>query len=230
LGAVLPKLVIDVPYDVLERISKAYPDLPPEVAVKQFIIDSLGGEASLPPPQQYLDISKIQRSIQDLINPFTAKVDDVARRLGSVVELLDELAERVKSLEEEVKSLKTKAEQQAVPQPVKEVRKSAMDVLKDQKVMFEKDIAQRIRNRDAFFEKLRREGAVVIEAKGQRVAVEPQFWEEFKETINELDTNNEYELKEKLSKVEYGLLKTLWESGLLYFDSINKKWKFTEHS
>jgi len=222
----VPKVVVDLPYNVIEKIVRRYPGSTIEDAVRQFILDIVGGEVQVIQTQQ--DLSRIQRLLQDMVNPFTAKVDEVARRLSDVVETLDTLSERVKTLEEEVKSLRVRSEAQVTTQQVKEVRKSAIDVLRDQKVMFEKDIASKIRNRDAFFDKLRREGAVVLEVKGQRVAVEPSFWNEFRMRLESLATNNESEVREKLGKVGYNLLKTLWESGIVYYDSVNKKWKFSE--
>lgn len=222
----VPKVVVDLPYSVIEKIIKKYPGSTVEDAVRQFILDVVGGEVQVIQTQQ--DLSRVQRLLQDMVNPFTAKVDEVARRLSDVVETLDSLSERVKTLEEEVRSLKVRPEAQVTTQQVKEVKKSAIDVLRDQKVMFEKDIASKIRNRDAFFDKLRREGAVVLEAKGQRIAVEPNFWNEFKEKLEGLTTNNESEVRERLGKAGYNLLKTLWEGGVIYYDSVNKKWRFTE--
>lgn len=222
----MPKITIELPYEVLEKIVKNYPGSRIEEAVRKFIIDSLGSEVRITQPQ--VDESKIQRFLQDMINPFTAKIDDVARRLGSIVEVLDSLSERVKNLEDEVRSIKSKPEAQITSQPSKEVKKSAIDVLKDQKVMYEKDIASKIRNRDAFFDKLRREGAVVFEVKGQRIAIEPGFWHDFKTLLESLSTSNESEIREKLGRIGYNLLKSLWEGGLIYYDSINKKWRFTE--
>ncbi len=221
----MPKITIELPYDVLEKIVKAYPGTVVE-AVRKFILDHMGGEVYATQP--VTDSSKIQRVLQDMVNPFTAKIDEVARKLGDVVEVLDDLSERVRSLEEEVKSIKGKTETHLPQQPPKEVKKSATDVLKEQKVMYEKDIASKIRNRDAFFEKLRREGAVILEVKGQRVALEPSFWQNFKSSLESLNTTDESEMKEKLGKVGHNLLKTLWEGGLIYYDSINKKWRFTE--
>ncbi|MCS7108398.1 MAG: hypothetical protein RMH77_03575 [Sulfolobales archaeon] len=222
----MPKVTIDLPYEVLEKIVKAYPGILMEDAVRRFIIDSLGGE--IPIPQSQSDISKVQRFLQDMVNPFTAKIDEVARRLSNVFEVLDELSEKVKNLEEDVKSIKGKPEPQLPPQQPREVKKSAIDVLKDQRVMYERDIASKIRNRDAFFDRLRRDGALVFEVKGQRVAIEPSYWSEFRSQLESLTTSNESELRDKLGKVGYNLLKTLWEGGLIYYDSISKKWKFTE--
>ncbi|MEM2158141.1 MAG: hypothetical protein QXO72_03900 [Sulfolobales archaeon] len=223
----MPKVTIDIPYEVLEKIVKAYPGSLVEDAISRFIMDALGGEIQI--PQSQTELSKIQRFLQDMVNPFTAKIDEVARRLGNVVEVLDELSEKVKVLEEDVKSIKGRTEAQLPPQqPSKEIKKSAIDVLKDQKVMYERDIASKIRNRDAFFDRLRRDGAVVLEVKGQRVALEPSYWNEFKVILESLTTSNESELRDKLGKIGYNLLKTLWEGGLIYYDSINKKWRFAE--
>ncbi len=225
----MPKVVVELPYDILERIVKAYPGMLVEEAVRRFILDSVGGGVrAAQPAELQVDSSRIQRIIQDMVNPFTAKVDDMLRRLGSITELLDSLSDRVRGLEEEVKSIKEGSGVQVVKQPPKEVRKSAIDVLKDQKVMYEKDIASKIRNRDAFFDRLRRDGAVVIEAKGQRVAVEPNYFKEFKALLESLSTSNESEIKERLGRVGHNLLKTLWEGGVIYYDSINRKWRFAE--
>ncbi len=221
----MPKVVLELPYEVIERIVKNYPGLPIEAAIKQFIIDAVGGEIQVTQLPQ--DSGRLQKLIQDMINPFTAKVDELARKLGDIIDSLDSLSERIKELEDNVRKHKPEV-QVSPPQQSKEARKSAIDVLKDQKVMYERDIASRIRNRDAFFEKLRREGAVVLEAKGQRIAVEPDYWREFKEVLQSLTSSNELELKDKLGKVGYSLLKTLWEGGIVYYDAINKKWKFTE--
>lgn len=104
----------------------------------------------------------------------------------------------------------------------------AIDVLRERKVMYEADIVSRIRNRDVFFEKLRGEGAVVIETVKQRVAVDPVFWDEFKRRLEEVGTAEGEVLEEHLGKEGFKLLRTLRDEGVLYFDGVERKWKFVE--
>lgn len=221
----MPKVVLELPYEVIERIVKSYPGLPIEAAIKQFIVDALGGGVQITQPPQ--DLGKLQKLIQDMVNPFTAKVDELARKLGYVIDSLESISEKIRELEDDVRKHKPEV-QVSLPQQSKEPRKSAIDVLRDQKVMFEKDIASRIKNRDAFFEKLRREGAIILEVKGQRVAIEPNYWKEFKGVIQTLMSSNESELRDKLGKIGHNLLKMLWEGGIVYYDAVNKRWRFTE--
>jgi hypothetical protein len=112
----------------------------------------------------------------------------------------------------------------------KEERMSEKDVCKvldTEKVIYESNIAGKINNLDAYFSKVAEKcGAEVLEAKGQRVAVEPNFWNEFKEKLNSLNTNNESEIKKVLGTKGHKLLKTLWEGGLIYYDSVNGKWEW----
>jgi len=233
-GNELPKIVINIPMDVLEKIVKSYPGFPPEEAVRQYILDSLRGKA--PEIKEGVtatlvqvskeDLGRLQRTITDLLNPYTAKLDDLGRRLGMVIETLENLVEAISRLEGMVKELRegyvVKAE---VQHEVKQKeRRSAIDFLKEQKVMFESDITGRIRNRDAFFERLKRGGAVVLELSTERVAVDPDFWGEFKKKLSELESNQESEIIKVLGKEGAALLKALTRDAQAYYDATKKKW------
>ena len=102
----------------------------------------------------------------------------------------------------------------------------AIDILRDEKVMYEADIAGRIRDRDAFFGRLRKDGAVVVETAKQRIAVDPGFWDEFKKKLEKADTTNDEVLKEQLGEDGLKLLRVLREEGAVYFDGVEGKWKF----
>jgi hypothetical protein len=105
--------------------------------------------------------------------------------------------------------------------------KDACKVLATEKVIYESNIAGKIKNLDAYFSKVVEEcGAEVLEVKDQRVAVEPNFWNEFKEKLSTLNTNDESTIKKVLGVKGHKLLKTLWEGGLIYYDSINSKWEW----
>jgi hypothetical protein len=94
---------------------------------------------------------RLERRVQDQLNAFTSKVDSVARAVA-------ELAEWKEGVEEVLKELKQTSAKQSESEggrPRKgKSRASAMDILREQKVIFESEIAEKIRNRDAFFAKL----------------------------------------------------------------------------
>ncbi len=159
--------------------------------------------------------SRLVRRIHDMVNPISAELSKLSNRLAGVVERIDGLEERVNKVEQSVARL---VETRGVP------RKRGIDRLREQGVLFESEL-KRLRDRDRFFAYLEREGAKVIEAVDERVAVYPDFWEGFKQKLfNEVTTNNEEEIKNMLSDVEYKLFKKLVKSGLIYYNSIEKKW------
>jgi len=43
----VPKVVVDLPYSVIEKIIKKYPGSTVEDAVRQFILDVVGGEVQV---------------------------------------------------------------------------------------------------------------------------------------------------------------------------------------
>ncbi len=171
--------------------------------------------------EKWLDtlMSRIDRRVQDLINPYTARIDEVYRRLAEIQERLEELEEKTKQLEEKMKEYK--------PRQV-EKRKTGIERLKEQGVVFESEL-YRLRNRDAFFDYLARSGAKIVEAKGERIALDPEFWERFTHKLSEITTSNEDEIRILLTKQEYKLFEKLKESGLLYYDSKSRRWKLVEN-
>ncbi|MEM4503008.1 MAG: CopG family transcriptional regulator, partial [Ignisphaera sp.] len=153
--------------------------------------------------------------------PFTQKVDDLGRKVAELLERLEVVEERLFKLEETIKTVETRREEIKVQE---KSRKSAIEILKEQKVMFEKDIANKIRNRDSFFARLEREGAIVIEAKDERIAVEPSFWNSFVNKLKLTKTNNDDELKKIFDPIEFKLLQKLKESALIVYDGTSKSW------
>ena len=159
---------------------------------------------------------------------------------GSSESGIDEIRKKVAELEERLSKLEVYLGklQPSIPSSIPQVnlgnmhdrrrrgKTKAIDILRDEKVMYEVDIAGRIRDRDAFFGRLRRDGAVVVETAKQRIAVDPGFWEEFKRKLEEADTTNDEVLKEQLGEDGLKLLKVLREEGAVYFDGVERKWKF----
>lgn len=163
----------------------------------------------------------IERKVQDSVNPFTQKVDDLGRKVAELIEKIEVLEEKLTKLEETKKMIEIKQEE---PKKEKKIRKSAIDILKEQKIMFEKDLVNKIRDRDSFFAKLEREGAVIIEAKDERIAVDPLFWSNFANKLKSIKTNNDEELKKILNPQEFKFLQKLRESALIVYDGSSKSW------
>lgn len=166
-------------------------------------------------------VQRIERKVMDIINPFTAKVDSIASKLADLIERVEVLEERVEKLEEELK----KAKEQVVQKP--HHRRTAIDRLKEQGVVFESELRW-LRDRSAFFERLRREGAIIFDVKGERVAIHPSFWSKFKDKVEKLPTAIDDEVRVLLRDTEYKLFSKLREAGLVYYDSSKKAWKFVQ--
>ncbi len=175
-------------------------------------------------------LSRIERRVQDMLNPWTAKIDGVASRLATVIERLEALEDRISKLEEKLRELEERvAEQHAAPAqpPARARRRSAIERLREQGIVFESDV-QWLRDRDAFFERLRREGALILNVGGERVAVDKGFWENFVDKVEKLPTPNDEEVRVLLTEPQYRLFRKLKESGMIYFDSTERRWKFVE--
>ncbi len=212
----------EIPPKLYERIWKIVLSALEEEGVGKLSVEELK-----PVLEKWLDTltSRIDRRVQDLINPYTARVDEVLRRIAELHERIENIEGRVKQIEERIREQKIPSRQL---QPYQEKRKTGIERLKEQGVVFESEL-YRLRNRDAFFDYLARSGAKIIEAKGERIAVDPEFWEKFTiKLLEEISTSNEDEIKLLLTKQEYRLFQKLKESGLLYYDSISKKWKLVE--
>ncbi|NPA05748.1 MAG: hypothetical protein GXO09_06625 [Crenarchaeota archaeon] len=169
-------------------------------------------------------MSRIERRVQDLVNPFTAKVDALASRIANLVEKLEDVEERLSRLEEEVKELRKAAKEHAERGYPRRHRMSAIERLKKEGVVFESELGW-LRNKTAFFDRLRREGAKVIEAGGERIAVDPEFWQAFVEKLSSIKTSSVDEIKTMLNDKEFRLFMRLREDGLIYFDSTTGAWR-----
>ncbi len=177
-------------------------------------------------------VARIERRIHDMLNPWTAKIDGIASRLADLVERIEALEERVGRLEERVKGVEERLQQQEAHAPAPHAaararRRSAIERLREQGIVFESDV-QWLRDRDAFFERLRREGALILNIGGERVAVDRDFWSNFVDKVEKLPTANDEEVRVLLTEPQYKLFRRLKESGLIYFDSSEKRWKFVE--
>lgn len=106
------------------------------------------------------------RGLQDSVNAYTGKTDQVLQRLSQVVETLEHVAEALRQ-QGSVTSGKTSGSEETSGRGR---RTDACEILEREGIVYESDIAGKIKNRDAFFAKLRRAcGAVVLETAKERV-------------------------------------------------------------
>ncbi|MEM1532841.1 MAG: hypothetical protein QW224_03160 [Desulfurococcaceae archaeon] len=193
------------PYSINERISRL------ENAINELRKEGVGKLES-----------HLMRRVQDLVNPVAAEVSKIDLKLAELIEDIDKLRERVEALE------KMSEERRAYRygyEAREKARKTGIERLREEGVIFESEV-KGLRDRDRFFAYLERSGAKVIEAKDERVAVDRDLWNSFREKLfEEVTTSSEEEVERQLSKVEVKLFKKLRESGLIYYDSIEKKWK-----
>ena len=236
------KLLLDD--NLVKKLLKKFPGETLEGAVRKAIEESLtreGSEEVKSLENEIVNIHSVVHNLQrivtttgDVLNSYSQLLSDIRFKLG-------ELLSAVQGLDSKINEFLSKLGEvgvQAVPtastvsketyevqkEKGKERRASAIDILRKQKVMFEADLASKIRNRDAFFEKLRRDGALVLSLTDQRVALDPGFWEEFLSKLKTLDTNSERRIQEVLGKAGSDLLKALSKNALAYFDTTKKRW------
>lgn len=143
--------------------------------------------------------------------------DPLLAILGRVESLLSEIVERLERIETAINRLGQQGTQHTEKhtrhEHAKQQRRTGIDILSEQGVLFEKDL-KNIRNADAFFDYLRRNGAVVVETKSEgRIAISPEYLGSFLDGIKEYSTADEalYSLQGK----EKRLFSALIDEGLL---------------
>jgi uncharacterized protein YukE len=161
------------------------------------------------------------RGLQDSVNAYTGKTDQVLQRLSQVVETLEHVAEALRQ-QGPVAGGKASGSEET---PGRGRRTDACEILEREGIVYESDIAGKIKNRDAFFAKLRRAcGAVVLETAKERVAVRPDLWEEFRSKLTSLTTSDEGRISRELGEGGFRLFKALREGGIVYYDSTGRRW------
>jgi len=173
--------------------------------------------------------SRIERIVQDMVNQQLEPVYKIRQQVVQIYEKLDMIEDKLKELENQIKQLQAEKQQVAMrTMPQRRQRKTGIQRLREEKVLFESSLRS-LKYRDSFFKYLEREGAVIINLSTERVAIDPEFWEEFKQKLfEEIKTNNEDEIKKTLSPLEYELFRRLRQDAIIYYDSITRKWKPAE--
>lgn len=165
---------------------------------------------------------RVERAIQDVLNPFTQKIDELAKRLAEIQEDLEELKEALKA-----------RPQAAVTPPERAVRpatseqSAALERLRRQGVVFSEDVAY-MRAPDRFFAKLERLGAVVIQLPDGQVAADPEFWRKFMAEVENTKLPDARQVADKLAaslgERAATLFTRLVKGGVVVYDEDSRRW------
>ena len=185
-------------------------------------------------PQAQIDVKRLsdevamrlERRIADLINPFTAKIDEMNRRLAEIIELLEERKPEVVELEEAERPERRVLPRAARPE-ARERGADALSRLREEGVLFSEE-ATWIKSPERFFRYLEKRGAIVLSLNGEKVAVDPELWERFREFVESLEVSDSEEaariVEEELGDKAGKLFKKLVSNGLLTFDEDRRTW------
>ncbi|MGC9009895.1 MAG: hypothetical protein ACP5I7_04690 [Sulfolobales archaeon] len=217
--------------------------------IDDYILHILSEYTKLPTRESiHKEISKIERNIMDILNKYTSKIDDLSRRVASLHERIEDLEEKYNDLSnkysEVMNLIKERVERAPMRRPEKiehveapkqEIReketpprKTAIEVLKEQKIIYESSIVSRIRDRDSFFRRLESDGAKILKLSDERIAVDPDFWRDFIKKLENIKEDSEEAVKKNLSKEEYRLFEKLKKEGMIAYSFIDKKWILIE--
>jgi len=181
------------------------------------------------------ELRRLERRITDLLNPYTGKIDEIMRRLGELQEMLEECLGREERPSVEAPRPQARPAQARPRSQWREERyerprrqyKSGIERLRTEKVVTGSDVKW-MRMPDKFFDKLRREGAVVFRAGGETIAVDPDFWDEFISLLSRYSVRDHEELagilEEEMGEKAARLFRMLLRSGLVYYDEETGGW------
>ncbi|MEM4079724.1 MAG: hypothetical protein QXY37_00155 [Metallosphaera sp.] len=169
-----------------------------------------------------------ESSINEAFNPITVELLNVKKKLGELAERVDSIeltiSKEAANVNKNVHEQESRRERKDERRPIQEPKRSAIDYLKEQGVMYESKLTS-LKNPDAFFEKLESQGAKIIYAAEERIAFDPSFYQSFVSKLAQIPTSDEKEAQRYLSNQEYELFQRLRKAGGIYFDSKDKHWK-----
>jgi len=186
--------------------------------LRAVVRDLIEGKIGKPAPSggEQVDViaRRLERTLVDILNPYTGKIDEILRRLSDVVELLERGEERAR--------LPAREAREARRAPA-----TAMGKLKEQGVVFQEDV-QWMKSPEKFFEKLKKEGAVVIEVGGEKIAVDPDFWSTFEEELEKISVSSVDEaadlLEASLGEAAGKLFRKIARQGIAVYDEDEGVW------
>lgn len=230
----------DEALDRLKTLSEETGQHPSELA-SQLLEQALAAIPSKPsqpetthplPDELRKALLQLTRRLQDLLIPYTGKLDDLNRSVAELVERMEKLEDRVRELAEKPappapstppRVVERRGEARGYARKGGGTRPTAIERLRQQGVVFQTDLTW-LNNPPAFFEKLRREGAVVIRLQEGYVAVDPEYWQRLERTLTQLSEPDLEEAARKLPDPMDRLFKALVDNELAYYDNMTKRW------
>lgn len=159
---------------------------------------------------------KIIRIVQDETSEYLVMINEIRGKIAQLQEKIEDLVVEIGNLKKQLEEQITKSRTMT--------RKTGIERLREEKVVFESNLPPRLR-KDRFFNYLEREGAIVLHLSRERIAIDPGYWEDFKNRLfGEINTNDEEVIKKILGNIGYELFLKLKEESLIYYDPKQKKW------
>ena len=165
---------------------------------------------------------KLERKMQDLINPFTSQIADLKKKYAEIIEKIEEIQSKNEG-KPKIEEKPGEEEERMEAENRKRGRKSAIEILEEQGVVFESEL--KLRNKDAFFGKLEREGAKVLHLESERIALSKKFYEEFIEKLKQINTTDPEEAVSKMNQKQAKLFMKLVADATAIFDGDKKYWR-----
>ncbi|QKQ99992.1 hypothetical protein GWK48_06005 [Metallosphaera tengchongensis] len=196
------------------------------VLITDYIKFKLFGSSAIPTKER----GSSTTSVEDALNPITVELLNLKKKLGELAEKVDIIESELTESKQRTQVQESRREFREEKRPIQqEQKKSVMDYLREQKVMYERKLRS-IRDPDSFFEKLERNGAKVLYTPEERIAVDPKFYDSFVNKLSKIDTSDETEVQQRLSAEEHELFQKLRKAGSIYFDNQSKSWKLTSNA
>lgn len=181
--------------------------------------------------QEPVDLTRLERKIQDMINPFTAKIDELARRIAQLEETVSSLGSKqvvhgqvekriAPGMVENRGRNEAEGERTRV-QGEREVKRSAVEILKEKGYMI--GSYDKLTKPDLFFEKLKSVEAKILKASDKWVAIDKDFYRTFTENLSHIEVSDSAEAEKKLGSAG-PLFRELTKLGIIVYDSSKKRW------
>ena len=206
----------DKTYNEIEEMAKKEGYRLVSEYVKAVLLSKQKGQMSSDIMSQIMP--KLERKIQDLINPFTSQIADLKKKYAEIIEKIEEIQSKNGEKQEE-----GEREEKKEAESRKRGRKSAIEILEEQGAVFESEL--KLRNKDAFFGKLEREGAKVLHLENERIALSKKFYEEFIERLKQINTPDPEEAASKMNQKQAKLFMKLVADATAIFDGDKKHWR-----
>jgi len=159
---------------------------------------------------------RLERKIQDLLNPLTAQITDLRKKTAEIIEKLDNMTgEENNKKEEEIQNEKNREQKRGG-------RKKAIEILEEQQIVFESEL--KIRDPDPFFRRLELDGAKIIYLENERVAMTQKFYNDFIEKLKEIKTADPKEVESKLNNRQAKLFGKLVQEAMVFYDAEKQSW------